>query len=142
MGEEAAFDVSRLVFWVMILGIVIAAAGTAIQFGRTRRFMRDALTAMARIEDVQPLSKGLSTAFISFPDALGRTVDAAVAVPALDHHAGEMIDIVFRRDEPRDVRLNSFMSLWIVPLLWAEATLLLALILGAFLYSGIARLPI
>ena len=58
MGEEAAFDVSRLVFWVMILGIVIAAAGTAIQFGRTRRFMRDALTAMARIEDVQPLSKG------------------------------------------------------------------------------------
>ncbi|WP_395689977.1 hypothetical protein [Aestuariivirga sp.] len=142
MVEEEVLDASLLVFWCMLAVILIAAAVMMITFIRTRNFMRDALTATARIDDVKPLGRGLVAAAISFPDATGRTVESAVAVPALDHHAGEMIDIVFRRSDPADVRLNSFMSLWIVPLLCGEAVLLTAVVLAALLYAGVARLPV
>ena len=63
MGEEAAFDVSRLVFWVMILGIVIAAAGTAIQFGR-RVDGKDELGFLNYLRPVNDTRTGLLVGFI------------------------------------------------------------------------------
>jgi hypothetical protein len=142
MAEEEFLDASRLVFWGMLIVILIAAVATMVTFLRMRGFMLDALTATARIDDIKPLGKGLARADISFPDAVGRTAQAALAVPAIDHNAGDVIDVVFRRDDPSDVRLNSFMSLWMVPLLCAEAVLLTLLVLGALLYAGVAQLPI
>lgn len=141
MVEEEIVEGSGFLFWALLVIILAELAVMAFTFAKTRRFMREALTASARIDDIQPLRKGLAAAAISFPDGMGRTVEAAVAVPALDHHAGDMIDVVFRRDDPSDVRLNSFMSLWIVPLLYGEAVLLTVLVLGALLYAGVARLP-
>lgn len=140
MIDEILNDSGKLIFIAISLLIIFELVLALVLFTKTKKFLRNSKPAKAIITKLEPFKKG-ARSHISFQDYIGRAVNTNIVVPAQKYKENEEIEILYLKDKTNKVRVNSFLSLWILPIAMLQSGIMLGVALAVLVSLDIAKLP-
>ncbi|HEU5483673.1 MAG TPA: DUF3592 domain-containing protein, partial [Microlunatus sp.] len=139
------------IFGAVALLLVLIAGGLVLQ---TRSFLADAVSATGTVvalverescsteEDEDGRSRRTCTTLyaprILFTTADGRDIEyvSATASSPASYHPGEQVELRYRPEDPHDVRISSYVELWLAPTIVGGIGGIFAVVAGILLGVG------
>jgi hypothetical protein len=140
MINEILNDSAKLIFvalcFVMLLELIMAF----VFFNIIKQFIANSRTVKAKIKKLEDSGNG-TKAYISLKDPLGKMVDTTIMVPLNKYKENEEIEVLSNKDNPTEVKFNSFLSLWFLPGAMFQGVIMVGIVLGIMVSMDIAKLP-
>ena len=140
MLQEILHDDAKMIFCAVAFAMFINIVPAFISLVLVKKFIANARVVKAKIVKLESLGDR-DKAHVVFRDALGREVSAALAVPSKTYKENDLVEILSHKDKPAKVKLNSFMALWVYPVVLFASVAAAALALMALVSVQIAKLP-
>lgn len=142
MTHDILHDEQKVLFLVVSFIAVMDLIIALVFFIDIKRFVANARTVKARITKLEAYNKG-TRAYICFKDPFGKEITTKIMISgSKKYKANDEIEVLSHKDNPALVRLNSFMSLWMLPLFTAQAAVILAIAIGVLLYMDVFKFPV
>jgi hypothetical protein len=111
-------------------------------YSSTSALLEKAITAQGTVIELRESRRGSSNrrtykSIFEFTDNNGKlhTIVPSVAANPPSHEIGEKVEVLYDPNEPQNARINSFLSLWFVPLCCAVLSLV-PFVLGLVFWIG------
>lgn len=140
MIDDILNDTAKLNFVAISFALFSDLVIAIVLFATTKRFVSNSRAVLARITRLQ--SRGnATTAYLSLKNPLGKAIDATLIVPANAYKENQEIEILSHKDNPAKVKVNSYQSLWLLPVTLLHGAVFLGVVLGVLVSMDIVRLP-
>jgi len=135
----------RLGIRALLLGVVLMLIGIPF-FVQSWRFNASAIRAAGKIVQLEQLHGGKDASYIpvfSFVDQAGgsHVIHSRLGSSHPRYAVGDVVGVLYPANDPEQARLNSFFALWLWPIVFGGAGLLLV-VAGILLWYGAVTAPV
>jgi len=138
--DEILHDQAKLIFVVTACLVLFNLVMAVVCFLYTKEFIAHSTLVKAKITNIET-KNGSTTAHLSFKDSTGQAVHTSVMIPQNKYTQDSEIELLVRNDNPAKIKLNTFITLWILPLAGLQGAVVVTVVIAIFVHMHIAKWP-
>lgn len=138
--QEILNDSGKLLFVITVLFLLFESTVAIFFYSRTRRFLEGAQKTMARVTSCAKAVNNQYSAEVTFMDSSGHPQTQSLTSPT-ELAVGRELEVLFDPNMPSNFKINSFVSLWMFPIVFAGGVAVCTVALTILTVMGIAKFP-